>query len=338
MEDKADAIRTRIRNIDRNTDTTEEEKLQLKADLMNDSEFKSLESAMNGATRCFTSTNNDLFERASIFDAAYSRACENVMFSREAIAISMPYITRQLAIYVAAYNTMSQVYDAYEEVYGANTILETREIMYNRLSGLDLNGQVVCKSVNDLVDEYVSRDKYIFVNGGKANIRLSPKVVGMSVVEDKEYNSHPAIESKMKVEPLSLDQIQKLSNYAAARKMSLFDYLFNEMEFTPVDIAGPIIGVNTPGIESPFLMENGRWTTKNNSNKAYFHIYMFSGPQSFKLKRSDRYRPYYAYADVIDVSETGAKTEKELKIFKQIDKKWAYHRYDKAVLLCLQAG
>ena len=50
--------------------------------------IQALISAMNGTTRCFYSNNNDIFTNMNVFDAAYSTACETVMFSQEAIDAS----------------------------------------------------------------------------------------------------------------------------------------------------------------------------------------------------------------------------------------------------------
>ena len=79
-----------------------------------------LESSITGATFAFEGRTNHTFGKQSIFDAAYNTACMDVMFSREALETSAPYIYRQLAIYLAGYATLSEVYDAYEEVYGAD--------------------------------------------------------------------------------------------------------------------------------------------------------------------------------------------------------------------------
>ena len=167
LEDKAATIRTRIANFERNAALSAEERQKMIADLYTDSEFQSLESSMNGATRCFTGRANDIFENQSIFEAAYDRACREVMFSGEAIDLSAPYILRQLNNYIAAYAVMAEVYNAYEAVYGEGTLNESVETMYRRLTGCDLEGNKVETSVIERCSEYFSGDRFIFV--GKSN-------------------------------------------------------------------------------------------------------------------------------------------------------------------------
>ena len=133
---KAATIRTLIGNIKGDGKLSEEEKTQQIADLYKDAEFRSLMSAMNGATDCFYRDVNDIFE-TNLFDAAYNRACEEVMFSGEALTMTMPYIMKQFSYYTAAYATMGEVYDAYEEVYGDTSLTASRlEMAESRRHGM----------------------------------------------------------------------------------------------------------------------------------------------------------------------------------------------------------
>ena len=154
VTDKAETIRNLIANYERDANLTREERLLKIAALYNYSEFQSLESAMNGATRCFTSRVNDIFENQSIFEAAYRRTCEEVMFSGEAIDLTIPYLARQLYTYTGAYAVMAEVYDAYEAVHGEGSLSQSHENMFRRLLGCDLNGNNVCKSIPEYFEEY----------------------------------------------------------------------------------------------------------------------------------------------------------------------------------------
>ena len=59
--EKANTVRTLIGDIELNGNLTEAEKLQRIAAIYNDAEFRSLMSAMNGASNCFFSRQNDIF-------------------------------------------------------------------------------------------------------------------------------------------------------------------------------------------------------------------------------------------------------------------------------------
>ncbi|MBR1559323.1 MAG: hypothetical protein IJ646_03685, partial [Clostridia bacterium] len=242
VADKAEHIQEMIGNIAGNTGLTDAERLQKLADLTDNSEFAALESAMDGATRCFTSNVNDLFERQSIFDAAYAKACGTVMFSSEAIDISMPYIVRQFAVYAAAYGVMNQVYDAHEQVYGASSLTATRQKQLQRLGGIDLNGKKVDGAIADQIKAYLSRDRYVFINKGTSNIALDRAVLvrkfdftgnvnRQDPLSDSEKN---AVKSEISSIPLNDKQVEAISSYAGSKGRCLFDFLFNDMHFAPL--------------------------------------------------------------------------------------------------------
>lgn len=99
---------------------------------------------------------------------------------------------------------MSEVYDAYEKVYGANSLKASREYQAQRLYGMDLDGNKIGDSVADRVAQYFGRDKYIFVN----------------------KNNHTNI-------PLSQDQLKNIAAYCAEKNISVFDFVINDMDFNP---------------------------------------------------------------------------------------------------------
>ena len=228
---------------------------------------------MNGATKCFTSPANDIFTNMNIFDAAYSTACETVMFSKEALEISTPYIIRQLATYSAAYAVMSEVFDAYQQVYGAGTLKESRRQMAERLYGQDLNGNRIGKSIPDLVADYFGRDKYIFVN--KSNTTAIPVSNRLYVCHNKGmtdksikstyyYSNWCETPAFMPANPLSADQLKKIAAYCKSRNSTVFNYLFGDMKFCADSVTLPEIKAGTlspcpfwinPGIGSPYLPE-----------------------------------------------------------------------------------
>ena len=256
VADKAEHIQEKIGNIMGNGALTDAQKLQNVADLLNNSEFGALESAMDGATKCFTSNVNDIFERQSIFDAAYTRACSTVMFSGEAIDISMPYIARQFAVYCAAYGVMNQVYNAYEQVYGFSTLTATRGKMTQRLGGTDIHGKRVGGSVAAAIESYFKGDRYVFVNRGSSNIALDRGIVVWKIKKDEKGFNRDGLNANTGAIPLTAQQVEAICSYAGSRHRSPFDFLFNDMHFAPVvsskkklgSDARPIVHIKDIGI------------------------------------------------------------------------------------------
>jgi len=255
VADKAEQVEEKIGNYMGDRNLTDAQKLQKTADLMESSEFQALESAMNGATKCFTSNVNDIFERQSIFEAAFARASESVMFSGEALTISTPYIIRQFAVYLAAYGVMNQVYNAYEEVYGASSLTATREKMYERLGDISMTGNSTGGTVGAQLKAYFGRSRYDFINRGTANVPLKRGIVVVRIHKDTWYEPHNVVESWARSMPLNQAQVESICSYAAARGRGMFDFLFNVMGFVPV--TSPTIDVDH------FFPENdpGQWYT-----------------------------------------------------------------------------
>ena len=240
VRDKGNTVRTLIGDIQRNPNLTEAQRTQQIADLYHNSEFQSLTSAMNGATDCFFSANNNIFQNVSIFDAAYNTACETVMFSGEALDVAMPYLVGQYAAYAAGYATMETVYDAYEAVYGAGSVDQSRELMTRRLFGRNLDGSSSGKAVSDLIGDFFRRDRFVFVNqSNNTNVPLSQSVCLVTdfakecVNYEKHFNDFSKTPSYMSGMPLSQAQVKALASYCASRKTSVFDLLFNRVGFIP---------------------------------------------------------------------------------------------------------
>ena len=266
LDNKATTIRTRIGNYERNKGLTAEERQKMIADLYTDSEFQSLESAMNGATRCFMGRANDIFDNQTIFEAAYTRACQEVMFSGEAIDITAPYIFRQLNTYIAAYAVMTEVYDAYEAVYGDGSLSESQETMCIRLTGCDLEGNKVGTSVIELCNEYFSGDRFIFVGkSATTNIKLNRTMSfrdhfhTSGIIKDpKHYASWVETPSYMKNMPLSKNQVTALCEYCKAKNITVFDLLLNRVGFEIATVRH--LGKNK--IRSCWNYNNGVYTPK----------------------------------------------------------------------------
>ncbi|MBQ9871492.1 MAG: hypothetical protein IJM27_06115 [Eubacterium sp.] len=266
LEDKAATIRTRIGNYERNKGLTAEERQKMIADLYTDSEFQSLESAMNGATRCFMGKANDIFDNQTIFEAAYTRACQEVMFSGEAIDITAPYIFRQLNTYIAAYAVMTEVYDAYEAVYGDGSLSESQETMCIRLTGCDLEGNKVGTSVIELCNEYFSGDRFIFVGkSATTKIKLNQNMIfkdqfhTCGIIKDRQhYAKWVETPAYMKNMPLSSEQITRLCGYCIEKNVTVFDLLLNRVGFRIDNVRH--LGKNK--IKSCWNYTNGVYTPK----------------------------------------------------------------------------
>lgn len=150
---------------------------------------------------------------------------------------------RQFAIYAEAYSLINMVYDAYEEVYGKNSLLEQRDAMMQRLYDVDLYGEVTGNSVMDQYLKFFDRDQYTFVNcSNRVNLKLSSAIRVPSykdfqndyVNNGGRYSTWERTPAYMKKNPMSESQIKSLANYCAKKKVSLFDFLFNQMEFQPL--------------------------------------------------------------------------------------------------------
>ena len=275
LKNKAGTVRTLIGDIEQNPNLTDAQKLQKTADLYNDAEFRSLMSAMNGATDCFYSASNDIFHNTNIFDAAYNTALPTVMFSGEALDVCVPYLAEQFAVYSAAYTTMSQVFDAYEQVYGAGSLTQSRQQMTQRLMGKNLDGSASGKSIPNLMADFLKRDRFVYVGRSTTtHVELNQKLFFQAAFgrecwrygDDINPDNWHITPSIMARNPLNEWQVNSLIEYCNAKNVTVFDFLFNQVRFTPVMDMSPLqkqidaliaeyirasIGANDPLIGNP---------------------------------------------------------------------------------------
>ena len=197
-----------------------------------------------------------------MFEAAYERACEEVMFSKEAIDLTLPYLARQLNTYVAACATMAEVYSAQVAVYGESAVLQSRTDMSLRLTGCDLKGNKVQKSVLELYEDYFGRDKFIFVNkSNNTNVKLNTEIkcvdhYAKQMLNQRDPYTDAGTPDFMKNNPLSASQVKDLAKYCGEKNITLFEFLFNRIGFKPTGMKDNII-VYVPGsttIQVPTLV------------------------------------------------------------------------------------
>lgn len=313
---KCETIRTRIENIRRNGGLSEEEKTTEIANLYTFSEFAALESALNGGANCFYANNNTIFNNRNIFDAAYATACETVMFSQEALKVSAPYLLEQLAIFEEAYSVVSTVYDEYEKVFGPESLQASRQLQAARLYGTDLDGNVIGGSVHELMANYFKRDKYIFVNkNSSTNIPVSPRILVKRDINRyllnnlKSYKSYCNTPDFMSNMPLSAAQVNNLAAYCAEKKVTIFDFLFNQMMFepdalTPAELSKKELAVQP--FECDWLARPRKFYPKGRIVTGT--IYLLTGAQTVQ-----KYRPHTGTAwvtyDVTKAATVGAGNE-----------------------------
>ena len=296
---KTKTLADRVDNIRYNDRLTDAKKIQDLANLCDDSIVLDLETALNLATDAYYGDTSIALNEKSIFMAAYNSAVENAMFSREAIDACTPYMMRQLAVYMAAYAALSPVYDAYEQVYGTDVMLTTRETMASRLGGHDRDGKEMTNTVMKLYDDFFSTDKYIFVNQGKTDpVKLSRMLYVQTLGSDCTISD---IQEDIKNTALNKDQVDALANYVKGKNMTLAEYLYKEMEFSNeiLEKAG----------DNPLLRKLALSAVNS---------YLLSGAQEFSRSRTDRrkskYNVEYTYhykANMIDFYKVGATSDKK---------------------------
>ena len=181
----------------------------------------------------FEGTLKDHLENQSVFEAAYRMACEGVMFSGEAIDATAPYLFRVLTDYIAGYTLLDEAYSCYEAVYGANTLLASRDEMNARLAGIDRNGNRVGKSVPDLYLEYFNRDRYIFVGKNTTSIPLNQTMVLVQNIAKECPMKGDTMKTPDFIQnnPLSDKNVQMIADYCKEKHKSIFQFLLNEMHF-----------------------------------------------------------------------------------------------------------
>lgn len=234
----------KINNTNRNKNLTAEEKTREIAALYNTTCESELYAAIEKANCVFWGdTSNELYKR-SIFDVAYDTACEEVMFSQEALEMTRPYMARQIAKYLEACATYEIILNAYDQVHGSGSTEDTHEEMDQRLAGVN-SGVPGEGSIVSLYRNYFSKDKYIFVNKRKGNpvalykrVRCQVDYAKNDLAKDPQVQAGRLYKATtpdyMKNNPLSASQVEDLAEYCKSKNVSLFDFLFNRMRFEPV--------------------------------------------------------------------------------------------------------
>lgn len=209
---------------------TEEERIRRIGALYNSAEYNSLANAISGATNAYMGKTSNTLDLTSIFGAAYDKQCEAVMFSGEAIDAVTPYLLRQLAIYTHAYTLVNEVLDNYELTEGIGAVQSSRNDMEKNI-----------EDVLNRYDDFFNGDRYIFVDYGKCSIKVNqnllvkqPKNFGV----DRNSGISNFTPSYMRENPLSSAQVKELTAYAAGNGETLFNFLFNDMKFTPHKYTG----------------------------------------------------------------------------------------------------
>ena len=202
---------------------TEEEMVKEIGDLYSSSEYNHLMNALSGTTNAFLGNTTFTLEQMSVFSSAFKLQSENNMFSGEVIDSITPYLLRQLSSYMHGYALIGEVLDNYELNKGIGKAEATRERMEQDIDN-------VLTRFND----FYSTDRYVFVYKGHSSIRLSRELL-VKVNFAKGYVKYNcATPDFMSRNPLSASQVKDLADYAAEKGMTLFDFLFNKMQFTPV--------------------------------------------------------------------------------------------------------
>ena len=189
--------------------------------------------------------------------------------------------------------------------------------MAERLYGQDLDGNKVGKSVSELVADYLSRDRYVFVN--KSNTTAIPlnkdiyvchrdNMTKNSIKSTYYYSSWCTTPDYMPANPLSQDQLKSIASYCADRNVTIFDFLFNDMKFEPDmltaaqrkagDMAPPPFNISTSLERGVYYLPTGSYV--------YGSVYLATGHSLDKHQAGER-----AWIDytAINATKVGAKEE-----------------------------
>ena len=304
VRDRAQTLAARVDNIRFNPYLTDEQKVEELAKLYKDGVVYDLETALNGATNAFNGDTEFSLEQKSVFDMAYSTAVEKSMFSQEAIEAATPYLMRQLATYLAGYAALMPVYEAYEQVYGASYLLATREVMAQRLGGVDREGHEMSSTVLQKYEDFFGMDKYIFVNKGQtAPVKLNQTMYYMSGRAD-----YLEVEKEIKNTALTRAQVESLAKYCKDKNLTLNQFLFEKMGFiNPKALPKELEGMIAP---------------------AKTTYYLLSGAQDFDRSTTDRpigkdkiEYTYHYRIHGINIDKVGAETERQEYVSNILDKK-----------------
>lgn len=285
-------------------------------------EYSALAQALSGATNAYMGDTSYSMDPKSIFRAAYDLQCNKVMFSGEAIDCMTPYIFRQLVIYLNGYDTLDTVLEGYEKVHGTNAAKTTRNTMYNNLENVMklyvefYEESYRCTFVNQSSDpaHHVKLNKKIMVVLG-----FSESFLGKTAVRCPSTLERYTPEV-MKKYPLSKEQLNRLSDYAARKNKSIYDFLLDDAGFQ-LDIYPSMRAIGFFGLTADFtaLDENakisipiiGTVTLREVLQKGNA-TYMPAGPQIFTMYEGQDFRHHdsteaYNYMQAIQINRTGAK-------------------------------
>ena len=322
VRDTTQNLATRVENIQYNTALSDQQRAEKLAALYDTDAVNDLETALFGATNAYFGKTDFSLEEKSIFDVAYATAVEKVMFSQEALEASAPYMMRLMATYLAGYATLAPIYEAYEQVYGATSLLATRDLMAERMGGVDHFGNTVSNNLIQKYEDYFSKDKYIFVNQGKTTpVKLNRMMYSQML--DSNDRSSSDIENAMKNSVLSQSQIEALAKYCKEKNRTLTQFLFEDMLFTSryhEEVKALASEDDTwasiakkPELVNIFAVQEG---------------YLVAGAQSYDCARTDKRKSkttveytYHYRANLIDMDKVGASVEKNKEIYKRCEGK-----------------
>lgn len=216
------------------------------------------------------------------------------------------------------------MYDAREAVYGAWSINESREKMSLRLTGCDLNGNKVKKSVFECFSEYLQKDRYIFVGrNNSTNIKVDRN---LWLVDD--FANTKAFENLQNgwltqaeysyASPLTGERTKHLIDYCREKNITLWQFLFNEMGFNLISFSSGI-GTKVPTQNEP---SSGNYYLAADAQK-YTEVKKVK--DSLDIFGDDV--KYYAYFDCANACKAGAEFEhKALRLMRKTDGKITANR------------
>jgi len=302
VRDRAQTLATRVDNIRFNSFLTDEQKVQALAALYNDDVVYDLETALNGATNAFNGDTEFSLEQKSVFDMAYSTAVEKSMFSQEAIEAATPYLMRQLATYLAGYAALMPVYEAYEQVYGASYLLATREVMAQRLGGVDREGHEMSSTVLQKYEDFFGMDKYIFVNKGQtAPVKLNQTMYILTSGRTDNFN----ISDELKNTALTQAQVESLAKYCKDKNLTLNQFLFEKMGFiNPKALPKELEGMIAPAKTTYYLLSGAQDLETSKTDRRiskytveYTFNYWVHAIRSDKVSTETERAKYFSYID-----------------------------------------
>ena len=253
-------------------------------------EYAAMSQALSGATNAYGGNTSYSMNGTSIFNAAFNLQCDNVMFSGEALDCTAPYLLRQLTIYIKGYALVNEVLDGYEATAGDDAASATRKTMLKNISGIT-DGQFNEKEpgVFALYKDYFSTHRFIFVDktsdvskhvqlsGQLSTCKSAASTLLNNTATDKPQNITPDYLKKC---PLSRDQVNHLSGYCSAKRISIKTLLIDKVGFTLNNKDN--LNLNSDNVYLPTGCQNIGCTKSLRFNsytftiKNYLHITIFN--------------------------------------------------------------